>query len=267
MDVITRFAPSPTGYLHLGHAYCAWLNTRRGGVFRLRLEDIDTTRCRAEYAAAIEDDLRWLGLNWQGEVRVQSQHFPAYAAALERLRPFLYPCFCTRAEIAAAQSAPHGAEPVYPGTCRALSPAQAEARIATGQPYALRLHADAARAQTGPLRFFEEGMGWIDARSPGDVVLARKDTLNSYHLCVVHDDALQGITHVIRGEDLREAIHVHVLLQALLGYATPIYHHHKLLLSPDGKRLAKRDKSLTLRELRAAGTLPADILRRFEDTV
>ncbi|MDD2705330.1 MAG: tRNA glutamyl-Q(34) synthetase GluQRS [Acidocella sp.] len=268
MSIITRFAPSPTGYLHLGHAYSAWMAWRRADVFRLRMEDIDTTRCRPDYAAAICEDLHWLGLDWDGDIRVQSQHFAEYAAALERLlgRGLLYPCFCTRAEIARAQSAPHGTEGIYPGTCRALTQADREARIAAGRPYALRLDVAAARAETGALRFFEEGAGWIGAAPErlGDVVLARKDTPTSYHLCVVHDDALQGITHVIRGEDLREATHIHVLLQALLGLPTPVYAHHRLLTDAAGKRLAKRDKAATLREMRAAGMSPAAILQTFE---
>ena len=266
MSIVSRFAPSPTGYLHLGHAYSAWMAWRRADVFRLRLEDIDTTRCRPEYAAAILEDLRWLGLDWDGEVRVQSEHFLDYAAALERLRGLLYPCFCTRAEIARAQSAPHGVEGVYPGTCRALAPEFRAARIAAGAPYALRLDVAAARRCVGALRFCEEATGWVEAEPErlGDVVLARKDTPTSYHLCVVHDDALQGITHVIRGEDLREATHIHVLLQALLGLPTPIYAHHKLLTDASGKRLAKRDKAATLREMRAAGTTPEAILHQFE---
>jgi glutamyl-Q tRNA(Asp) synthetase len=268
MSIITRFAPSPTGYLHLGHAYSAWLAWRRADIFRLRLEDIDTTRCRPEYAEAILEDLRWLGLDWDGEVRVQSQHFPEYARALGKLqqRGLLYPCFCSRAEIARAQSAPHGVEGRYPGTCRALSAQARAARIASGAPYALRLDMAAARRGAGALRFYEENTGWVEAAPEplGDVVLARKDTPSSYHLCVVHDDALQGITHVIRGEDLREATHIHVLLQALLGLSTPIYAHHRLLTDATGKRLAKRDKAATLRDMRAAGTKPEEILRQFE---
>jgi len=268
MSIITRFAPSPTGYLHLGHAYSAWMAWRRADVFRLRLEDIDTTRCRTEYAAAILEDLRWLGLDWNGEVRVQSRHFAEYTVALGRLqeRGLLYPCFCTRAEIALAQSAPHGVEGVYPGTCRTLSPEARAARIAAGAPYALRLDVAAARRCVGELRFFEEGAGWIEAQPErlGDVVLARKDTPSSYHLCVVHDDALQEITRVIRGEDLREATHIHVLLQALLGLPTPVYAHHRLLTDATGRRLAKRDKAATLRDMRAAGTKPEAILQQFE---
>jgi len=269
MNVVTRFAPSPTGYLHLGHAYSAWRSRCGAKNFQLRLEDIDSTRCRPEYTRAIYEDLLWLGLTWQGDVRVQSAHFADYAAALAILqeRGLLYPCFCTRAEIAAAQSAPHGPEAPYPGTCRALPAEVAAARMEAGAPYALRLRTGLARAQVGTLKFHDDGTGWVTAQPErlGDVVLARKDCPASYHLCVVHDDALQGITHVVRGEDLREATHIQVLLQALLGYPTPAYVHHKLLLGPDGKRLAKRNKSLTLREMRAAGTTAEDILRRFED--
>lgn len=269
MRIVSRFAPSPTGHLHLGHAYSAWAARRRADVFHLRLEDIDATRCRPEYAAAIEEDLRWLGLAWDGPVRRQSAHFPEYAAALARLRErgLLYPCFCSRADIARAIAAPHGAEEqTYPGTCRHLTEAERQKRIAAGAPYALRLDMAAAQAQAGPLRFFEESAGWIAAQPMrlGDVVLARREMPASYHLCVVHDDAQQAITHVIRGEDLREATHIHVLLQTLLGLPTPVYIHHKLILGPDGNRLAKRDKSQTLRALRAAGTTAASILQNFE---
>jgi glutamyl-Q tRNA(Asp) synthetase len=269
MRITTRFAPSPTGYLHLGHAFSAWNSWVRADVFRLRLEDIDTMRCRPEYAAAIMEDLRWLGLEWDGEVRAQSAHLEEYQAALEVLRALglLYPCFCTRAEIARAQAAPHGAEAVYPGTCRHLSAAARAERIDAGAAYALRLDMAAAVHQAGARRFFEEGKGWVEANPLpfGDVVLARKDTPTSYHLCVVHDDALQGITHVIRGEDLFEATHVHVLLQALLGLVTPVYAHHRLLRDAQGRRLAKRDFAATLRAMRAAGVQPSAILREFEE--
>ena len=269
MSIVSRFAPSPTGYLHLGHAYSAWQARRRADVLRLRLEDIDATRCRPEFAAAIEEDLHWLGLDWDGPVRVQSAHFPEYAAALASLqaRGLLYPCFCSRADILRASAAPHAAEQTYPGTCRHLSATEREQKIAAGALYALRLDNAAARAQAGGAqKYFEEGTGWIAARPEqlGDVVLARRDSPASYHLCVVHDDADQNITHVVRGEDLREATHIHVLLQALLGVPTPIYAHHKLLLGPDGRRLAKRDRSKTLREMRAAGTTAASILQEFE---
>ncbi len=234
----------------------------------LRLEDIDGGRCRPEFAAAILEDLTWLGLNWDGEVRVQSAHLTEYQAALIKLdeRGLLYPCFCTRAEIAAAQSAPHGAEPKYPGTCRDLPEADRQALLRT-KPYALRLDIQKAARQAGTLAFFEEGKGWVEADISrfGDGVLARKDTPTSYHLCVVHDDAVQGVTHVTRGEDLAEVTHVHVLLQRLLGLPTPVYAHHKLLLDGLGKRLAKRDKAATLRAMREAGESPAAILARLRD--
>lgn len=269
MKIISRFAPSPTGYLHLGHAFSAWNAWTRADVFLLRLEDIDTARCRPEFAAAILEDLRWLGLDWDGDVRVQSAHFAEYQAALEILRGrgLLYPCFCTRAEIARAQAAPHGVELVYPGTCRHLSEAARAEKIAAGVAYALRLDMAAAVKQAGAGRFFEESRGWIEANPLpfGDVVLARKDTPTSYHLCVVHDDALQGITHVIRGEDLFEATHVHVLLQALLGLPVPVYAHHRLLHDAQGRRLAKRDFAATLRAMRAAGMEPGAILQQFEE--
>jgi glutamyl-Q tRNA(Asp) synthetase len=269
MHITTRFAPSPTGFLHLGHAFSAWNAKRRADIFRLRLEDIDTTRCRPEFSAAIIEDLQWLGLNWNGDIRVQSEHFSEYQATLDTLRGknLLYPCFCTRSEIARAQSAPHGAEPVYPGTCRHLSASERAGRIASGALYTLRLDMDAAAAQAGYLKFFEENTGWISATPKrfGDVVLARRDIPTSYHLCVVRDDAAQNITHVIRGEDLSDATHIHVLLQALLGLPTPIYAHHALLKDAAGKRLAKRDAAATLRRLRQSGVAATTLLQRFED--
>ena len=264
--MITRFAPSPTGLLHLGHAASAlhgWRAARAaGGRFLLRIEDIDATRCRPEYTAAIMDDLAWLGLNWDGPVRVQSHHFPAYRAALDQLhgRGLLYPCFCTRAEIAAA---PHGPDDmaVYPGTCRSLSNTDRAARIAAGQAYGLRLDMAAACACVGVLAFHERGVGRITCQPArfGDVVLARKDIPASYHLCVTHDDSLQGVTLVTRGVDLFEVTDLHVLLQALFGWPTPDYAHHALLTDAAGKRLAKRDKALTLRALRAVGHSPAAV--------
>ncbi len=197
---------------------------------------------------------------------MQSAYLPEYQAALDRLeeRGLLYPCFCTRAEIAAAQSAPHGAESKYPGTCRALPAAVRQARMRE-KPYALRLDIKKAARQAGTVRFFEEGKGWIEAEVArfGDGVLARKDTPTSYHLCVVHDDALQGVTHVTRGEDLADVTHIHVLLQRLLGLPTPVYAHHKLLLDAAGKRLAKRDHAATLRAMREAGESPAAILAQL----
>lgn len=260
--LVTRFAPSPTGLLHLGHAHSAlraWHCARQaGGRFLLRLEDIDPARCRPDFAAAILEDLAWLGLDWDGAVRVQSAHLPDYAAVLAALRArgLLYPCFCTRAEIRRELAAPHGPEgPIYPGTCRHLPPAERSARIATGTPYALRLDMAAALAAVPALHFHDETQGHVaaDPAPFGDIVLARKDTPASYHLCVTHDDALQGVTLVIRGEDLLPATHIHVLLQALMGWPTPHYAHHPLLTDAAGRRLAKRDRAATLRDLREAG--------------
>jgi glutamyl-Q tRNA(Asp) synthetase len=261
----TRFAPSPTGLLHLGHAHAALFAQRAGGRFLLRLEDIDRIRCRPDYAAAVLEDLAWLGLHWEAPVRVQSAHFPEYAAVLAGLeaRGLLYPCFCTRAEIAASVSAPHGPEgALYPGTCRALTPAQRAEKQAAGLPYALRLDIAAAlRAVPAALWFDEAGEGRLrcDPASFGDVVLARKDTPASYHLCVCHDDALQGVTLVTRGVDLKPATQLHRLLQELCGWPAPRYAHHALLLGADGKRLAKRDQAPTLRALRQAGRTPAEV--------
>jgi glutamyl-Q tRNA(Asp) synthetase len=272
-SIVTRFAPSPTGFLHLGHAMSALFAWRRareaGGRFLLRLEDIDAGRCRPDYAAAILEDLAWLGLDWDGEVRVQSEHMVEYRAVLEALsaRGLLYPCFCTRAEIAreiaAIGHAPHGADgPLYPGTCRRLSADERAARIARGEAHALRLDTVAAMAATGPLTAEEEDEGTVavdPASRFGDVVLARKDMPASYHLCVTHDDAVQGITLVTRGHDLRPATHLHRLLQALMSWPVPRWHHHPLLTGADGKRLAKRDAALSLRALRAAGRSAAEV--------
>jgi glutamyl-Q tRNA(Asp) synthetase len=274
--LVTRFAPSPTGFLHLGHAHSALAGWRRaraaGGRFLLRIEDIDPLRCRPDFAAAIEEDLAWLGLDWDGPVRVQSAHLAAYRAVLEGLsaRGLLYPCFCTRAdiarEIAASAAAPHLAPmgpdgPLYPGTCRRLSRDERAARVAAGEPHALRLDMAAAlQAVPAGLSFAEEGEGRIacDPARFGDVVLARKDIPASYHLCVTHDDALQGVTLVTRGEDLKPATDLHRLLQALLGWPAPAYAHHRLLTDGTGRRLAKRDRAETLRELRARGISPAE---------
>ena len=270
-EVVTRFAPSPTGYLHLGHVRSAlqgWRAARQaGGRFLLRIEDIDPTRCRPEYRAAIEEDLRALGMDWDGPVRVQSEHLPEYRLVLNSLarRGLLYPCFCTRAEIAReiahSGAAPHPGEagpegPAYPGTCRRLDPAERARRLSAGEPHALRLDMPAALATLdGPLSYAEQGHGRVrcDPARFGDAVLARKDAPASYHLCVTHDDALQGVTLVTRGEDLRAATDIHRLLQALMGWPEPRYAHHPLLLGPDGKRLAKRDGAQALRALREAG--------------
>ncbi|HYE00543.1 MAG TPA: tRNA glutamyl-Q(34) synthetase GluQRS, partial [Alphaproteobacteria bacterium] len=270
--IVTRFAPSPTGYLHLGHAHSAlfgWQAARRaGGRFLLRLEDIDRSRWRPEFAAAIPEDLAWLGLDWDGPVRVQSEHFADYRAALDRLdgRGLLYPCFCSRKEIAEeiarAGQAPHGPDgPLYPGTCRHRPRAEGAERIAAGQPYALRLDVGAALAATGPLSWEDLAAGVQAARPEllGDVVLARKDSPASYHLAVTVDDALQGVTLVTRGVDLFHASHLHRLLQALLDLPVPRWHHHGLLLNERGERLSKRDGATALRALREAGRTPAEV--------
>jgi glutamyl-Q tRNA(Asp) synthetase len=268
--IITRFAPSPTGYLHLGHAasaIAAYAFARaHNGKFILRIEDIDQSRCRANFVEAIYEDLAWLGLTWDMPVRVQSQHFADYQTALDKLRAqgLLYPCFCTRSDIAAATTAPHGPEGrLYPGTCKYLE--GSAARIGAGEPHAWRLHVDRAQALTGPLRWQDAHSGHMDANpaSLGDVVLARKDAPTSYHLAVTVDDALQGITHVVRGSDLFHATHMHRLLQALLDLPTPAYQHHALLIGPDGKRLSKRDASLSLHDLRRSGVSAADIRKQI----
>lgn len=270
--LVTRFAPSPTGYLHLGHAHSALLAWRRareaGGRFLLRLEDIDATRCRADYAEAALADLAWLGLDWDGAVRRQSAHFADYRAALDRLAAhgFVYPCFCTRAaiqaEIARAGSAPHGPEgPLYPGTCRGLAADRRAARITAGEPFALRLDVARALAATGTLSWTDEQEGTMraDPASHGDVVLARKEIPTSYHLAVTLDDALQGVTLVTRGEDLFTATHIHRLLQALLDLPVPRYLHHRLLTDASGRRYAKRDRALTIAALRDAGRSPEEV--------
>ena len=263
MTVTTRFAPSPTGRLHLGHAYAAIRAhdhaRAAGGTFLLRIEDIDGTRSREEHVTGIIDDLRWLGLTWDGPVVRQSARLARYDAALARLRDagLLYPCFCTRADIAASASAPHHGPDgmVYPGTCRALDAAQATARIAAGAPHAWRLATDAAAARAGPLYWTDTDAGpqRADPQAFGDVVLARKDAPASYHLAVTVDDAAQHVTDVVRGRDLLRATDIHRLLQALLGLPTPTYLHHALLTGPDGARLAKRNGAPALADLRAGG--------------
>ncbi|HEY0833486.1 MAG TPA: tRNA glutamyl-Q(34) synthetase GluQRS [Azospirillum sp.] len=272
MTIVTRFAPSPTGHLHLGHAHSALFGWRAagaaGGRFLLRIEDIDPQRCRPEFERDLMEDLAWLGLDWETPVRRQSDHLDDYRAALERLQGMgvIYPCFCTRkdiaAEIARAGHAPHGPDgPLYPGTCRHLADAERAARVGSGAAYALRLDVARAKGLTGPLRWHDRVRGW-QAATPeilGDVVLARKDTPTSYHLSVTTDDHLQGVTLVTRGEDLFFATHLHRLLQALLGYDVPDWHHHGLLTNERGERLAKRDKARTLRALRDAGRTPAEV--------
>jgi glutamyl-Q tRNA(Asp) synthetase len=276
MTGVTRSAPSPTGRLHLGHAYSAlfaWEAARAAnGRFLLRIEDIDRTRCRPEFEQGILEDLAWLGLDWEKPVRRQSEHMDEYAAALARLREagLIYPCFCTRAEIARAGQAPHGPEgPVYPGTCRALGAAEREAKIAAGTPYALRLDMAKAVAKAGRLEWRDRAQGIVVAEPEtfGDVVLARKDTPTSYHLSVTLDDHVQGVTLVTRGEDLFTSTHIHRLLQALLDLDTPEYHHHPLVLGSDGKRLAKRANAPTLQSLREAGHSPADVRQMAFDAL
>ena len=274
--VVTRFAPSPTGCLHLGHVRSAWEGWRAarqaGGRFLLRIEDIDHTRCRPEYTDAIVEDLAWLGLVWDGPVRRQSEHFQDYRGALSRLdaEGLLYPCFCTRrqiqAEIAQAGGAPQGKIGApYPGTCRHLGPVERAERRRGAPDYAWRLDVMTALARTGPLDFVEEGQGeprqiQADPAPLGDVVLARKEMPTSYHLAVTVDDALQGVTLVTRGVDLFAATPIHRLLQALLDLPTPRYRHHPLLTDSGGRRLAKRDRAQTIRAMRAAGMTADQVL-------
>jgi glutamyl-Q tRNA(Asp) synthetase len=270
---ITRFAPSPTGLLHLGHAFAALFASgaarESGGRFLLRIEDIDATRAKPEYELAIEEDLAWLGLAWERPVRRQSEHFADYAAALEKLKAkdLLYPCFCTRKEIASeiAESAmaPQGPDgPLYPGTCRQRSSMERAERIADGESHAWRLDVERATGSVAQALAFEESglgprgeNGHIAARPDifGDVVLARKEAPASYHLAVVVDDAVQGVTLVTRGNDLFQAAHFQRLLQALLDLPVPRYRHHRLILDASGKRLAKRDHATSLKALRESG--------------
>ena len=269
--LVTRFAPSPTGYLHVGHAYSAWIGWRAardaGGRFLLRIEDTDFGRCRPEYEAAIFEDLAWLGLDWDGPVWRQSARMPAYTEALDRLGAMglLYPCFCSRQdiqnEIARMASAPHGPDgPLYPGICRRLSPDERRERLAAGTPHVLRLDVAAATTMAGPLTWddLEAGRQPALPDTLGDAVLARKELATSYHLAVVVDDAAQGITLVTRGLDLFHATHLHRLLQALLDLPVPAYRHHRLLTDAAGKRLAKRSDAASIQALRKAGTSPEE---------
>ena len=264
MTIITRFAPSPTGWLHLGHALSALLSHDRArgadGRFYLRIDDIDGARSRDDYVAAAMEDLRWFGLMWDDAPVYQSARLALYEAALVRLSAagLIYPCFCTRAdiaaEVAASASAPHGDfGPVYPGTCRSLSETERLARAR--QPHSWRLDMAKAVALTGPLHWEDEREGIILAmpEKAGDIILARKDAPASYHLASTIDDADMGVTHVIRGRDLFASTHIHRLLQALLGLPTPFYHHHALVVDSMGKRLAKRDQATELAALRAQG--------------
>ena len=262
---VTRFAPSPTGYLHLGHAYSALFAARaaEGGRFLLRIEDIDPVRCKPEFTVAIFEDLRALGLTWETPVRHQSQYLADYTAALDVLRGrgLIYPCFCTRSEVDAAH-APHADSPIYAGTCRSLSEAQRAEKLARLGAANWRLDVAAAVQRTGQLFWHDRVRGRTEARPEtfGDVVLARKDVPTSYHLSVTVDDALQGVTLVTRGEDLFDSTHIHRLLQALLGYETPEYHHHGLKRDASGRRYAKRDKAVTLRALREQGLSTEEII-------
>ena len=279
---VFRFAPSPNGYLHLGHAYSALLNfdlaRRAGGRFLLRIEDIDATRCRVEFEAAIYEDLAWLGISWETPVRRQSEHFARYREAVEKLTGLglIYPSFESRAEIArlvAQREAgapwprdPDGA-PLYPGLAKSLPPDERERLIAQGTPYALRLDMEAALARAGELNWKEFGEGpggesGVVAAQPeawGDVILARKETPTSYHLSVVIDDAQQGVTDVVRGRDLFWSTSVHLLLQQLLGNPQPAYRHHRLIEDASGHKLSKSTQATALRELRRQGATPADI--------
>lgn len=278
MAFVTRFAPSPTGRLHRGHAFAAltaWRAAREvGGRFLLRIEDIDPIRCKPAFEDAIVEDLAWLGLAWDGPVRRQSEHLADYATVIAALdgRGLLYRCFRTRKDILdAIGDAPHGpVEAARPGP----HPADEEAALlAQGRAFAWRLSLDRAREALGEvawraLSFIEQGLGpngergliMVRPETAGDVILARKDVGAAYHVAVTHDDALQGVTHIVRGEDLFEATHVQVLIQTLMGWPTPVYRHHRLLVGPDGRRYAKRDRSVTLAELRAGG-LDARTLR------
>jgi glutamyl-Q tRNA(Asp) synthetase len=279
---VFRFAPSPNGHLHLGHALSALIDFEMaralGGRFLLRIEDIDPTRCRPEFETAIYEDLAWLGIAWEEPVRRQSENLGAYGQALAKLESqgLIYPSFESRGEIAqyVAQHShvhwPHDPDgaPLYPGLSRKLSPEERARRMA-GEPYALRLDMNAALARAGALTWVETGADpkqdhetrMAEPEKWGDVVLARKDTPTSYHLSVVVDDALQGITHVVRGQDLYQATSVHRVLQALLGLHPPLYHHHRLILDAEGKKLAKSTGATALRELRRQGKTPADIRR------
>lgn len=270
---LTRFAPSPTGRLHLGHAASAravWQAAERaGGEVLLRIEDIDTTRCRPEFTGGIYEDLSWLGFNWSEPVRLQSEHFADYAAVAEGLRSrgLAYRCFRTRAEI--ANLTPNGA----PFTGRPLRPSEEQALLDQGKPFAWRLSLTACRDELGPLYDdltysvqTSHSLAYTPANPAlhGDIVIARKDSPSAYHIAATHDDALQGITHVIRGEDLIDAPHIQTLLQVLMSWPQPVYHHHPLVRGRDGKRLAKSHGSISLAELRASGHSPSDIWAMIE---
>lgn len=279
MLLVTRFAPSPTGELHLGSVYSAWTGWHRarevGGSFLVRIEDIDIRRCKREHETSILADLKWLGFTWDGEVRRQSDHFSDYGRVLDQLdqRGLIYPCFCSRAdierEIAASTNAPHARRqgpdgPLYPGTCRHLSAQERRDRLMAGREHCMRFDAARAASQAGPYHFFDETLGRVEGEPMlmGDFVIARKDTPTSYHLAVTVDDHLQGITLVTRGVDVLPSTHVHGLLQKLLGYATPRYAHHRLLTDESGRRFAKRDRDMTVRAMRESGLNPEEVIAR-----
>ncbi|MBO37653.1 MAG: tRNA glutamyl-Q(34) synthetase GluQRS [Rhodospirillaceae bacterium] len=275
--VVTRFAPSPTGFLHIGHAYaalCAYNYSKiHGGKFILRIEDIDEDRCREKYVKAIYEDLDWLGLSWEQPVRKQSNHFDEYKVALKKLDSLglLYPCFCTRRdirdEIKRAGGAPHGPEgPIYPGTCKSIPIKRRDLKLTAGQPHAFRLDIEKALKLVGNQKWLEFNKGHQTAKPEvfGDIVIARKDIPTSYHLSVTVDDAIQGITLVTRGEDLATATSLHCLLQSLLGLDTPAYLHHPLIMEDNGKKFSKRDNSTTIRALRLSGKSPKDIKKIIE---
>ena len=277
-EIVTRFAPSPTGHLHLGHAYSALFAyeaaQRAAGRFILRIEDIDPVRCKPEFTASIYEDLSWLGLTWEEPVRKQSEHLDDYARALNKLRSLgvVYPCFCTRRNIMleanAAGRAPHGmGGALYPGTCRNFSHTEQVEKLAEHTTANWRLDIAKAQKMTGALMWHDQEVGMIEAKPEdfGDVVLARKDVPTSYHLSVTVDDHLQGVTLVTRGDDLFRATDIHRLLQALLGYEVPDYHHHPLLTDDSGRRYAKRDKAVTLRSMRKAGATVNDIRQQLGD--
>jgi glutamyl-Q tRNA(Asp) synthetase len=275
---VFRFAPSPNGYLHLGHAYSALLNYEMAratdGRFLLRIENIDLTRCRPEFEQAIYEDLSWLGIAWEKPVRRQSDHFPDYAAALNALaaRNLIYPCFCSRSDILNAVAERPGwprdpdGTPLYPGTCKRLLAVERDLRLAAGEQAAWRIDLAQALTQAGDELSWSEFGNGTEARDVhaepqlwGDALLARKDIPASYHIAVVVDDAVQGVTNVVRGEDLFKATSVHRLLQALLGLPTPFYHHHKLLRDASGQKLAKSLRAKSLRSLRDEGQTPAQV--------
>lgn len=273
---VLRFAPSPNGRLHLGHALSAFVTWAAAdylhGTAHLRIEDIDINRCKPEFTDAIFEDLHWLGLSWPEPVLVQSERFEHYAEAANRLRQrdLIYPCFCSRTEISAKaeDTDPDGA-PIYPGICKHLSNAERIIRLERGDPVQFRLHTDRAMEEAGMLTYTVIGPTLADrpqiryARPQrwGDVVLQRKDIGTSYHLAVVVDDAAQGVTHITRGRDMESATDIHVLLQMLLGFSTPTYHFHRLLLGDDGQKLAKSKNSKTLADLRGEGWTPEDVKR------